>query len=139
MKRSVFILALLLNLALNAQTYYPVRDRMEVTSLDGTWQFLLKGDNQWRTIQVPGNWETQGVKAPEYGRRLSSMTGIYQRTFDYSDDWRGRDVVLRFDGVQHGFTVYVNGQTAGSGVWPGWQQVGVVYRDGGFVYFCGMC
>ena len=115
MKRTVLFLVLMLSLALNAQTYYPVRDRLEVTSLDGTWQFQLKGDNQWRTIQVPGNWETEGVKTPEYGRRLSPMTGIYKRTFDYCDDWHGRDVVLRLDGVQHGFTVYVNGQTAGSG------------------------
>ena len=98
-----------------AQHYYPVRDRMEVTSLDGTWQFKLDGSAEWRTIQVPGNWETQGVKTPEYGRRLSPMTGIYQCTFDYRDDWRGRDVVLRLDGVQHGFKAYVNGQEVGSG------------------------
>ena len=98
-----------------AQQYYPVRDRLEVTNLDGTWQFQLQGDADWRTIQVPGNWETQGVKAPEYGRRLSPMTGTYRRTFNFQDDWRGRDVVLRLDGVQHGFTAYVNGQEVGSG------------------------
>ncbi|MBQ5997561.1 MAG: glycoside hydrolase family 2, partial [Bacteroidales bacterium] len=95
--------------------YYPVRDRLEVTSLDGTWQFKLEDAREWRSIQVPGNWETQGVKVPEYGRRLSEMTGIYRRTFDYQDDWRGRDVVLRLDGVQHGFKVFVNGTEAGSG------------------------
>ena len=115
MKRSVLFLALLLNLALKAQTYYPVRDRLEVTSLDGTWQFQLQGDSQWWNIQVPGNWETQGVKTPEYGRRLSPMTGIYRRTFHFREEWQDRDVVLRLDGVQHGFRAYVNGQEVGSG------------------------
>lgn len=95
--------------------YYPVRDRLEVTSLDGTWQFQLQGESTWRNIQVPGNWETQGVKVPEYGRRLTELTGCYRRTFDYQPQWRGRDVVLRLDGVQHGFTAYVNGKPVGSG------------------------
>ena len=112
---SLLCLSLLLTLMSSAQTYYPVRDRLEVTSLDGTWQFLLKGDSQWRTIQVPGNWETQDVKTPDYGRDLKSMIGIYKRDFMFQDDWNGRDVVLRLDGVQHGFTAYVNNQVVGSG------------------------
>ena len=120
MRKTIFLLVCLLTLSLqaqevNARQYYPVRDRLEVTSLDGTWQFKLDNTSEWRTIQVPGNWETQGVKRPEYGRRLSAMTGIYQRTFDFREEWRGKDVVLRLDGVQHGFRVFVNGQEAGSG------------------------
>ena len=118
MRKTIFLLVCLLTLSLqaqevNARQYYPVRDRLEVTSLDGTWQFKLDNTSEWRTIQVPGNWETQGVKRPEYGRRLSAMTGIYQRTFDFREEWRGKDVVLRLDGVQHGFRVFVNGQEAG--------------------------
>ena len=109
------MIGLLSFLAGYAQQYYPVRDRLEVTSLDGTWQFQLQGESNWRTIQVPGNWETQGVKKPEYGRRLSSMTGVYRRTFVFREEWRDKDVVLRLDGVQHGFTAYVNGQDVGSG------------------------
>ena len=89
-----------------AQQYYPVRDRLEVVNLDGTWQFQLEGEQGWRTIQVPGNWETQGVKTPDYGRNLKQMTGIYRRMFSLPEEWRGRDVVLRLDGVQHGFTTY---------------------------------
>ncbi|MBM6992598.1 MAG: hypothetical protein I3J02_04955 [Prevotella sp.] len=95
--------------------YYPVRDRLEVTSLDGTWQFRLDGDNDWREIQVPGNWETQGVKTPEYGRDLSALNAVYKRTFRYQPYWKGRDVILRLDGAQNGFTVLINGQKAGEG------------------------
>lgn len=98
-----------------AQQYYPVRSRMEVTNLDGLWQMQLSGEKEWRTVRVPGNWETQGIKVPEYGRRLSELTGVYRRTFDYREEWRGKDVILRLDGVQHGFTVCVNGQEAGAG------------------------
>ena len=98
-----------------AQQYYPVRNRLEVTTLDGTWQFKIEDASEWGTIRVPGNWETQGVKTPQYGRDLKQMTGIYRRTFDYRDEWRGKDVVLRLDGVQHGFTAYVNCKKVGTG------------------------
>lgn len=108
-------LSLWLTLTSSAQTYYPVRDRLEVTSLDGTWQFQLQGENQWRTIQVPSNWETQGVKTPDYGRDLQQMTGTYRRTFSLREEWRDKDVVLRLDGVQHGFKAYVNGTEVGNG------------------------
>lgn len=116
--RIFFMVAVILGcLELNvfSQQYYPVRDRLEVTSLDGTWQFRLQESTEWSAIRVPGNWETQGVKVPEYGRDLKSMTGIYRRTFPFREEWRGRDVVLRLDGVQHGFTVMVNGHKAGTG------------------------
>ena len=98
-----------------SEMYFPIRNRLETTILDGTWQFKLDGDQQWRTIEVPGNWETQGIKTPEYGRDLQQMTGIYFRTFPLREEWRDKDVVLRLDGVQHGFTAYVNGSEVGSG------------------------
>ena len=111
--------------AAQTQMWYPVRDRLEVTSLDGTWQFFaepsggaerrLEDNGEWRAIQVPGNWELQGVKTPDYGRDLKKLTGIYKRDFLYQDDWKGRDVILRLDGVQNGFTAYVNGQEVGTG------------------------
>jgi|GEM_PF-802503 len=106
---------------------YPVRERMEVTSLDGTWRFkLAKGlevppewlapgfdDSRWAGIAVPGTWETQGFKAPEYGTRLGEWTGVYRRSFAYRPEWRGRRVVLRLDGVAQGCRIYVNGHEAG--------------------------
>ena len=100
--------------AINAQQFYPVRDRLETTSLDGTWQLSFDG-GEWCEVRVPGNWETQGVKTPQYGIQLTDHTGIYKRTFRYDDFWRGRTVVLRLDGVQNSFRAYINGKKVGEG------------------------
>lgn len=99
----------------HTQQYYPVRNRVETTSLNGTWLFQMQGDSGWRNIQVPGNWETQGVATPQYGRRLTSKTGIYKRKFEFKKEWQDRDVILRLDAIQNGFTAYVNGNKIGSG------------------------
>jgi len=101
--------------AVSQKQYYPVRDRLEVTSLDGTWDFKLEGDGQWRYIQVPGSWETQGVKEPEYGLRLTQMKGTYRRSFIFKEEWLGRNVILRLDGIQNGYTVFINDKEVGSG------------------------
>lgn len=108
-------LLVMFSYTLYAQQFYPVRNRLEVTNLDGTWQFLMNGDNEWRELKVPGNWETQGVKMPEYGRDLSELNGRYRRTFEWQEQWHGREVVLRLDGVLYGFKVFVNGHKVGSG------------------------
>ena len=110
--------------------YYPVRDRMVTESLNGTWKIqLFKGleipsglenwkeptydDASWRNIQVPGNWETQGLKEPEYGSAISEYTGLYRTTFDYNPRWKDKYVILRFDGVHFGYEVFVNGRKVG--------------------------
>ena len=110
--------------------FYPVRERMMVKSLNGTWKFkLIKGllvPNElsnwnttdfdisgWGDITVPGNWETQGFKIPEYGNEIAELTGLYRTSFDYDSAWEGQHVILRFDGVHFGYEVFVNGQKAG--------------------------
>lgn len=110
--------------------YYPVRERMLTESLNGTWKInLFKGleiparlerwkeptfdDTSWHNIQVPGNWETQGLKTPEYGLAISEYTGLYRTTFGYNSGWKGKNVILRFDGVHFGYEVFVNGHKVG--------------------------
>lgn len=95
------------------------------------------------TIQVPGNWEMQGHGEPIYtnvgypwnynqksrcmikpGQTLSPVpnppyvpdanpTGCYRREFDLPEDFAGRDIFLRFDGVETAFYLWVNGQPVG--------------------------
>ena len=109
---------------------YPVRERLLTYSLNGTWKFkLIKGltipveydgwekrtfdVNQWDDIIVPGNWETQGFKIPEYGCDLEEYTGLYRTTFKYNKAWNKKNVILRFDGVHFGYECYVNGVKVG--------------------------
>lgn len=109
---------------------YPKRDRLFTTSLDGTWAFKLVGGletpdemkgwnepgydtREWDDIQVPGNWETQGFKSPQYGNQIEEMSGFYVRNFRWNYRWEGQRVILRFDGVLFGYEVWLNGKYVG--------------------------
>lgn len=113
-----------------ARKIYPKRDRLFTTSLDGTWAFkLVKGldtpdemmgwnepgydTREWDDIAVPGNWETQGVKSPQYGNQIDEMSGFYVRCFRWNPSWEGQRVILRFDGVLFGYEVWLNGKYVG--------------------------
>ena len=113
-----------------ARKIYPKRDRLFTTSLDGTWAFKLvkgldtpdemKGWNEpgydtreWDDIAVPGNWETQGFKSPQYGNQIDEMSGFYVRNFRWNYRWEGQRVILRFDGVLFGYEVWLNGKYVG--------------------------
>ena len=113
-----------------ARKIYPKRDRLFTTSLDGTWAFKLvkgldtpdemKGWNEpgydtreWDDIAVPGNWETQGLKSPQYGNQIDEMSGFYVRRFRWNPSWEGQRVILRFDGVLFGYEVWLNGKYVG--------------------------
>ena len=113
-----------------ARKIYPKRDRLFTTSLNGTWAFkLVKGldtpaemqgwnelgydTRDWDDIAVPGNWETQGFKSPQYGNQIDEMCGFYVRNFRWNYRWEGQRVILRFDGVLFGYEVWVNGKYVG--------------------------
>lgn len=108
-------------------------------SLNGSWRFRLSptasaaedfaadgfDDHGWDSIPVPAHWVLEGDGA--YGRPIytnvqfpfpidppyvpdENPTGDYRRTFDVPADWSDAErVVLRFDGVESLFRVWVNG------------------------------
>lgn len=109
-------------------------------SLDGSWKFLYcrcpeeapEGSSAadfdcdaWCEIPVPSHWQLEGHGRPQYTNvkypfpidppnvPRENPTGIYVRDFDLPEGWRGRRVLLRFDGVDSAFTVWVNGVEAG--------------------------
>ena len=94
-------------LAAVAVQFYPIRDKAQLTSLDGEWQIELSNGKSG-TIKVPGNWETQGYKAPQYGNQIDEMTGVYTRSFEYKSEWEGKRVVIRLEGVLFGYDLYIN-------------------------------
>ncbi|MCL7382462.1 glycoside hydrolase family 2 TIM barrel-domain containing protein [Streptomyces sp. 35G-GA-8] len=112
-------------------------------SLNGHWRFRLSrtataaedfasedfDDSGWDSIPVPSHWVLQGDGA--YGRPIytnvpypfpidpphvpdENPTGDYRRHFEVPADWSGAErVVLRFDGVESLFTLWVNGDEIG--------------------------
>lgn len=44
---------------------------------------------------------------------MPNPVGSYRRDFTLPDSWKGRDVFIRFNGVEAGFYIWVNGQKVG--------------------------
>ncbi len=109
-------------------------------SLNGAWRFeyaltpsespdgfagLDFDDSGWDRLAVPGNWQMHGYGRPHYTNvqypfvidpphvPSDNPTGSYRRWFDLPDSWPDRRLVLRFDGVDSAFEVYLNGQFVG--------------------------
>ncbi|HEX6973774.1 MAG TPA: glycoside hydrolase family 2 TIM barrel-domain containing protein [Vicinamibacterales bacterium] len=114
-----------------------------VRSLNGEWKFHYAAspaerpaafsaadfdDRAWPTIAVPSNWELRGFGMPiyvnsGYGFAVDRQNphpphddnpvGSYRRTFEIPAEWAGRQVFLRFGGVDSAFYVWVNGERVG--------------------------
>ena len=89
-------------------------------------------DADWLTIDVPSCVEMRGFGSPGYvnqryphklewpfikdrqsGKADYNPVSSYRRTFTVPQDWKGREVFLRFDGVYSAYYVWVNGQKVG--------------------------
>ncbi|MFI7065505.1 glycoside hydrolase family 2 TIM barrel-domain containing protein [Kribbella sp. NPDC050124] len=119
-------------------------------SLNGRWQFRFSTDptaafvdDGWDEVEVPGHWVLQGYDRPRYTNTAFPFpidpprtpdinpTGDYRRFFDLPDDWSGG--VLRFEGVDSCFKVWVNGVEVGTAKGsrlPSEFDVGAVLRPG---------
>ncbi|MGW1344598.1 glycoside hydrolase family 2 TIM barrel-domain containing protein [Kribbella sp. NPDC002412] len=119
-------------------------------SLNGRWQFRFSTDptaafpaDGWDEVEVPGHWVLQGYDRPRYTNTAfpfpidpprtpdTNPTGDYRRTFDLPDGWSGG--VLRFEGVDSCFKVWVNGVEVGTAKGsrlPSEFDVGAVLRPG---------
>ncbi|MBC7724226.1 MAG: DUF4981 domain-containing protein [Burkholderiaceae bacterium] len=88
-------------------------------------------DSGWDTIPVPSHWVLEGHGAyglPQYTNVQypfpidppyvpdANPTGDYRRSFELPGGWRpGGRTLLRFDGVESTFKVWVNGHEVGTG------------------------
>jgi beta-galactosidase/evolved beta-galactosidase subunit alpha len=113
-----------------------------VLSLNGDWRFRLfptvveapdwlmaadLDDTDWDLLNVPSCWQMHGYGKPAYNNIVYAIpldpprvptenpTGCYRRTFTVPEDWKSSRVVLRFDGVDSAFTVWLNGTEIGAG------------------------
>lgn len=79
----------------------------------------------WDSIAVPGHWQLQGYGHPHYTNvqfpfpvnppyvPTENPTGSYRREFTVGREWAGMRLVLRFEGVDSAFHVWVNGKAVG--------------------------
>ena len=72
-------------------------------SLNGEWRFKFAPDARWSSIQVPGEAAMQGY-AIEHDKPVT-----YRRSFALPADFKGKRVILRFDGVYSYARLWVNG------------------------------
>ena len=104
-------------------------------SLNGRWNFKLwesapdgmpKVEPDWGELAVPGHWVLQGHDRPRYTNTAfpfpidpphapdANPTGDHVRTFELPADWPIDGAVLRFEGVDSCFKVWVNDVEAGT-------------------------
>ncbi|WP_202873386.1 glycoside hydrolase family 2 TIM barrel-domain containing protein [Kribbella capetownensis] len=109
-------------------------------SLNGRWEFKLWSgpaeapadvmrpdvDVDWDELEVPGHWVLQGHDRPRYTNTAfpfpidpprtpdANPTGDHRRWFDLPDDWERDGAVLRFEGVDSCFKVWLNGTEVGT-------------------------
>ncbi len=113
-----------------AQVLMPTAaDSRDMLSLNGKWKFkYLPGANMgtdslfynpqfnvstWPEIKVPGNWELQGFADPFYGKNMKKGTGLYVTNFNVPSAWKKNPVYIALDGVEFGYSFWVNGKYAG--------------------------
>jgi len=99
----------------------------ERADLDTTFTDPGYDDSGWATLPVPSHWQLHGYGAPAYTNvrypfpvdpphvPTENPTGDYRRWFDGPDDWPAGRVVLRFEGVDSCFRVWLNGAEVGTG------------------------
>ncbi|TQM35894.1 glycoside hydrolase family 2 TIM barrel-domain containing protein [Pseudonocardia cypriaca] len=118
-----------------------VRSDAPRMSLNGQWRFELSptveeapagfadpgfDDAGWAQLPVPAHWQLHGYGKPAYTNTrypfpidpphvpTENPTGSYRRTVAVPADWAGERIVLRFEGVDSCFAVWVNGHEVGT-------------------------
>ena len=108
--------------------------------LNGQWRFRLFNmpeltppsfeseqfdDSAWVDIPVPSNWQMHGHGSPHYTNvvypfhvnpplvPVENPTGCFRRDFDVPEAWSGKQIYLRFEGVDSAFHLWVNGRSVG--------------------------
>ncbi len=79
----------------------------------------------WNEINVPSNWQLEGYDKMHYtdyhypfpidppNVPTQNPTGAYKRKFTIPRNWKHKRVILRFEGVDSAFHVWINGVQAG--------------------------
>jgi beta-galactosidase len=116
MKKNILGFSVIILSVLNLYSQYvPVPLRSSI-SLNGTWKFNPSPGNKifesstfqnaWKDIEVPGEWTMQGYNVKP------GVRAAYQTRFLVPGEWKGKRIILRFDGVYSDAIVWINGKKA---------------------------
>ena len=95
---------------------------------DAPEDFAERGfdDAGWDRLPVPSHWQLHGYGAPAYTNVRypfpvdpphvpdENPTGDYRRHFTVPADWRDREAILRFEGVDSCLCAWLNGELVGT-------------------------
>ncbi|AIU67716.1 beta-galactosidase subunit alpha [Vibrio coralliilyticus] len=88
-------------------------------------EFYSQKMEQWGQITVPNMWQMEGHGDLQYTDEgfpfpidvpfvpSDNPTGAYQRTFTLGENWKNKQTIIKFDGVETYFEMYVNGEYVG--------------------------
>ncbi|WP_366182548.1 glycoside hydrolase family 2 TIM barrel-domain containing protein [Flavobacterium ovatum] len=87
-------------------------------SLNGKWDFLASNEvpekdvlvadySTWDKLLVPGNWDVQKRYSDYVGK------GYYHRTFNIIENWKNKQIRIKFDAVYETSKVWINGTLVG--------------------------
>jgi beta-galactosidase/evolved beta-galactosidase subunit alpha len=79
----------------------------------------------WKPIDVPSHWQLRGYGKPHYTNVVypfpinppfvptENPTGCYRKKFNVPSEWAGKKIVIRFEGVDSAFYLWINGVKIG--------------------------
>ncbi len=111
---------LLVNLLICVSFFIKGQNR-QIVSLVGIWRFAIDSTNQgmkenWQNgipfqsaheVKVPHTWNI------ESGIEDYAGLGWYQKNLTLLNEWKNKNIRLKFNAVYHDATVYINGKKAG--------------------------
>lgn len=125
----IAFLALLALLVLPGMAMAITKEKLFLSGTDNehtvSWDFFCTSGRKsgYQTkIEVPSHWEQQGFGEYDYGRDyrtygkkfcFADETGIYKHRFTIPAGWKGKKVMIVFEGSMTDTEVKVNGELAG--------------------------
>ena len=75
-------------------------------------------DAKWRSLSLPHDWSIESnfssvFPATNQGGALPGGIGWYRKTFKANESWKGKRVLLDFEGIMLNGEVWVNGKKIG--------------------------
>ena len=94
----------------------------KAVSLDGRWKYLFRdgafqgariAETGWKNMRLPSNWALNGRGSFDRKKALNhGGVAWFRRKFRIPAEWRGLNIILRFEGVDYSCSVFVNGRKA---------------------------